>query len=119
MATLTNKATATYSLLGVNFSIDSNTVNFNQVVNVVTLTKSVNPTAGKSGDTVTFTITLLATAAILNAVVTDPLVGFTFVPGTVKIDGTTVAGADPNTGITVGGVGLNVTKTITFSVTVN
>lgn len=119
MATLTNKATTTYSLLGVNLSIDSNTVKFNKVENVVTLTKSVNPTAGKSGDTVTFTITLLATAAILNAVVTDTLVGFTFVPGTVKIDGVTQAGANPNTGITVGAVGLNITKNITFDCTVN
>ena len=119
MAVLTNKATATYSLLGVNLSIDSNTINFNQVVNVVTLTKSVNPTAGQSGDTVTFTITLLATAAILGTVVTDTLVGFTFVPGTVKIDGVAQAGANPNTGITIGGVGLNITKTITFDCTVN
>lgn len=38
MAVLTNKATASYSLLGVNLSIDSNTVNFNVVANVVTLT---------------------------------------------------------------------------------
>lgn len=119
MAVLTNKATATYTLLGVNLSIDSNTINFDQVVNVVTLTKSVNPTAGKSGDTITFTITLLATAAILGTVVTDTLVGFTFVPGTVKIDGVSQPAANPNTGITIGAVGLNVTKTITFDCTVN
>lgn len=119
MPTLTNKATATYSLLGVNLSIDSNIINFNQVVNVVTLTKSVSPTAGKSGDTVTFTINLVATAAILSTVVTDTLVGFTFVPGTVKIDGVTQAGANPNTGITIGAVGLNVTKVITFDATVD
>lgn len=119
MAVLTNKATATYSLLGVNLSIDSNTVNFDQVVNVVTLTKSVNPTAGKSGDTVTFTVTLLATAAILSTVVTDTLVGFTFVPGTVKIDGVVQPTANPNTGITMGAVALGINKTITFDCTVN
>lgn len=117
--TLTNKATVTYSLLGVNLSIDSNTINFNKVVNVVTATKSVNPTAGKSGDTVTFTITVVSTDVITTVVVTDALVGFTFVPGTVKIDGTTQASADPNTGITLGGMGINVTKTITFNATVN
>ena len=119
MAVLTNKARANYSLLGVNLSVDSNTINFDQVVNVVTLTKSANPTAGKSGDTVTFTITLLATAAISSTVVTDTLVGFTFVPGTVKIDGVSQPSANPNTGITVGAVGLNATKTITFDCTVD
>ena len=72
------------------------------VVNMVTLIKSSNSTAGKSSDTVTFTITLLATAAISSTVVTDTLVGFTFVPGTVKIDGIFQPSANPNTGITVG-----------------
>lgn len=121
MAVLTNKATATYNLLGVPLTIDSNTVNFTTVVNVVTLTKSCSPTAGKSGDTVTFTITALATAAITGAVITDNLTGsgFTFVAGSVKVDGTSVPAANPNTGITLGAVGLNITKTITFDVTVD
>lgn len=119
MPTLTNKATINYSLLGVNLSIDSNTVNFNQVVNVVTATKSVSPTAGKSGDTVLFTINVLSTAAITSCILTDVLSGFTFVSGSVKIDGVSQPSANPNTGITIGAIGLNVTSVVTFNATVN
>lgn len=120
MATITNKATTTYQLLGVNLSIDSNIVPFEVVSNVVTLTKSVVPTAGKSGDTVTFTITLLPTAAITTTVITDVLpVGLTFVTGSVKVDGVAQPSANPATGITIGAVGLNITKTVTFQATVD
>lgn len=121
MAVKTNKGTCTYTLLGVSLSIDSNIVNFDVVGNVVTLTKAMSPAAGKPGDTITVTFTLLATAAILNTVLTDdlPTLGFTFVPGSVKIDGVSVPAANPVTGINIGGVGLNVTKTIEFQCTVN
>lgn len=119
MPQITNKATVTYTLLGVNLSIDSNTVNFDKVVNVLTATKSVSPSAGKSGDTVLFTIDVLTTAAITGVVLTDVLTGFTFVSGSVKIDGVSQPSANPNTGINIGAVGIGITKTVTFNATVD
>lgn len=102
MATLENKATVSYYKEGVEFSIDSNTVEFNRVDNVMRLYKSVAPTRGKSGDQVTFSISAAATAPVTAAPLVDKLSGFTFVPGSVKIDNVPVTMADPNVGIDLG-----------------
>lgn len=98
MATLENKASVLYYKEGVNFSIDSNTVKFNRVDNVMNLYKWVSPTYGKPGDKVTFSISAAATAPV-SAMVTDKLSGFTFVPGSVIINNVPNTYANPDTGI--------------------
>lgn len=98
MATLENKATVFYYKEGMNFSIDSNTVEFNRVDNVMNVYKNVMPSRGKSGDKVTFSISAAASAPV-SAMVTDKLSGFTFVPGSVVINNVPNTYANPDTGI--------------------
>lgn len=124
MATLTNTASASYQLLGVPIVATPATATFEVVVNILNFTKTFNPIAGKSGDTVEVTLTVNNPVSVLNpitnVVVTDVLpTGLTFVTGSVKIDGTTNASAVPANGINLGSMNPNTTKIIKFNVTVD
>ena len=75
-------------------------------------TKVQTPTSGL----VLFTLTLSATAALQQATIVDDLssVGYSFVPGSVIVDGTPNPTADPSTGISLGAIPQNGSKTVTF-----
>lgn len=87
MPTLTNKATGEFIFDGSTIVSTSNTVNFNQTTNPLVMIKSVTPTSGVAGSTVTFTLTLNSTSQLANVKIIDILNGFTYVAGSVKING--------------------------------
>lgn len=120
---LTNKADATYKIQNSSFAGSSNTVNFEVITNLVTLTKTVTPTSGIQGDTVTFTIVLdntNTTNNAINVILIDNLTsqGFTFVSGSTKING--ISSTDsPITGINIGVITKNTSTTVTFQATIS
>lgn len=80
--------------------------------------KSANTVAAQVGDTVTYTATLNNTGRLpLTGVIFQDAVpgGFTFVPGTVTINGTADPAADPNIGFSVPDILGGNTMTVTFS----
>lgn len=112
---LTNTATATYKRQGQTFSVDASS-DFTVEATPVIFTKVQTPTSGPVGTIVLFTLTLSATAALQQASVTDDLdsVGYSFVPGSVIIDGVPSPGDDPAVGISLGAIPQNGSKTVTF-----
>lgn len=120
MATLTNKATGEYTYLGANITTKSNEVTFTSVKNQLSIVNSVTPTSGTQGDTVTFALTLTALVTLNDVNVTAPLTesGFTFVPGSVKINGIVQPGFDPNVGMLVNVLPAGAPIPVTFDATV-
>lgn len=123
MPVLSNQASVTYKNGLINFSATSNITLFNLLGATLTAVKTQTPASGVSGDTVTFTIVLTNTdiaLALTDVVLTDNLLsaGYTYVPGTCKINGTPTADS-PQTGITIGSMLALAVKTVTFNATVN
>lgn len=112
---LTNTATANYQSMGQPGSVQA-TSDFTVTAAPVIFTKTQTPTSGPSGTVVLFTLTLTATAALQQATIVDDLssVGYTFVPGSVIVDGTPEPTDDPATGISLGAIPQNGSKTVTF-----
>lgn len=120
MAILTNTANCTYSLLGIPLVAVPATANLDVVSDVVIFTKTFNPVAAKSGDTVAVNLSVNLPSSVLNpitsVVVRDTLpVGLTFVSGSVTLDGVAQPSADPAAGINVGTMNPNVTTLISFN----
>ena len=84
--------------------------------------KLVDKTSAVVGDTLTYTIRLdntAGTADATNLIFLDPPpAGTSFLPGSVLVDGVSVAG-DPSVGINVGTVAAGAVKTVQFKVVVN
>lgn len=120
MATLTNKATGKYTYLGANITTKSNEVTFTSVPDQLTIDKSLTPTSGTQGTLVTFTLTLTALVTLNNVTITDLLTaaGFTFVPGSVKINSIAQPGFDPNVGMLVNVLPAGAPIPVTFDATV-
>lgn len=112
---LTNTATANYQSMGQPGSIQA-TSDFTVTAAPVIFTKVQTPTSGPVGTVVLFTLTLTATSALQQATIVDDLasVGYTFVPGSVIVDGTPEPTDDPSTGISLGAIPQNGSKTVTF-----
>lgn len=119
MSTLTNEAEIKYKQGSKNFTKEA-TSTLNLLVDDTTITKTQNPIEGFQGDNVEFTITIKVVSPITNLVLTDDLnsVGYTFVNGSVSIDGVNQPAANPVTGINLGNLS-NVTKVIKFNGTIN
>lgn len=118
--TLTNTAKASYKYLSQDLS-ETATSTFEILPKPVKFTKSQTPTSGLIGTLVDFTLTLFTSAAIQNVNIIDDLLtaGYTFVVNSVKIDGISQPGSNPSTGISLGNLAPNTTKTVTFQGTVN
>jgi uncharacterized repeat protein (TIGR01451 family) len=113
---------------------DTSTLTTTITAAVIDLAKTSNPTAVNPGGTVTFTLTYrnTGTAPGTAAVVADPIpAGMTFVPGSIRLNGTTITdagdgdagdfgGTAPNrVTVNIGTVNPGDTGTITFQATVN
>lgn len=112
---LTNTATANYQSMGQPGSIQA-TSDFTVTAAPVIFTKVQTPTSGPVGTLVLFTLTLSATSALQQATIVDDLasVGYSFVSGSVIVDGTPNPTADPSVGISLGAIPQNGSKTVTF-----
>ncbi|SFD82091.1 conserved repeat domain-containing protein [Paenibacillus catalpae] len=103
-------------------SAASNTLTLPVSLPNVTAAKSVNVTDVAVGETLTYTsvITNNGAEAVTNVSLTDVLpAGTAFVPGSVTIDGTPHATANPATGIAVGTVAANSSATVTLQAAVS
>lgn len=122
MTQLKNKATVAYKELGSNLTKTSNEVVFDIIGNNLTVVKSQTPVIGPSGTTVNFTITLTNNGLnpITNITLTDALtsVGYTYVTGTLKINGVSTNG-DPNNGISIADMQSLAVTIVKFDATVN
>lgn len=119
----TNKATVTYIVDGNPLNSESNTTTFNQIVPSLKVTKTSTPLSGVKGTTISFTIEILnedPTLVASNITLTDALVaqGFTYVPGTLKREGVTVAGS-VDSGLSIGSLAAGSKATITFDAKAN
>ena len=83
--------------------------------------KSVSTTTANVGDIVTYTVQLTnkCTSPLINPFFRDPVpIGLEFIHGTVTVNGSTEAGADPNIGFDLPDIPGGTTTTITFQVRV-
>ncbi|MCM3749313.1 hypothetical protein M3223_18300 [Paenibacillus pasadenensis] len=125
--TLTNQASAsfTYTLPGggsFNGSAQSNTVSLPASSPNVTIAKSVNESYAAVGDVLTYTLNVQNTGAssITGVIISDPLPPeLTFQTGSVTINGSPAAGANPNTGINIGTIAAGGGAFIVFQAAVN
>lgn len=103
-------------------SATSNTVSFPVSAPNVGVVLSTTSTAVTLGDTIVYT-TIVTNSGIetINSVIyTDPApAGSSFIPGTVTINGSPAAGANPTAGINLGSIPSGGSVTITFSNAVN
>ncbi|WP_413379279.1 beta strand repeat-containing protein [Paenibacillus taichungensis] len=100
---------------------DSNVVVIPISADNVTVIKSANELQAIVGDIVTYTLVVQNNDAIdlTSVILTDPVApASVFVTDSVTIDGVSIPGADPDTGIAIGTITANGTVTITFQVTV-
>lgn len=117
-----NSSQVTFALGGQEFALNSNEVEVTILGNEVWLTKTANVNAVKQGDTLTYTITIENAGTLDNTdlVFTDQVPeGTTFVPSSVKIDGVTFAGYNPNNGFNLPDLKAGESTTVEFSVTVD
>lgn len=86
-----------------------------------TIVKSADTTNATVGDTVTYTATIANTGNIGAAVNYRDVIpaGTTFVPGSFRVNGTVISGANPATGVNIGALALGSTTNVTFQVLVN
>ncbi len=117
-AVITNQSSVSFtsgSFSATSFSNVVSTPVFQPVLSVAKSSSSANATVG---DTIVYTSVITNTGNFGAAVIlTDPIpAGTTFVPNSVIVNGNSLAGADPATGINVGIVVPGVPVTVTFSV---
>lgn len=114
--TLTNKAGVTYTDSTGSVS-ESAVSTFDVTASTVTFEKSQTPVTGPVGTIVTFTLTLKTEDKITDVVIVDDLAsaGYTFVSGSVSIDGVSSPSDDPQVGINLGSLSGGTSTTITFS----
>lgn len=104
------------------FEINSNEISIKVLHNDVSLLKTANTTAVKSGDEITYTITISNSGTILNTDLffQDQIPArTTFVEGSVKVDGTEQTSFNPNTGFSLKNLDANESIVVEFKVTVN
>lgn len=104
------------------FNLSSNELTISILSNDVTLFKTANTVAVKSGDVLTYTIAISNTGSLKNTELffTDQIPdGTTFVPDSVTIDNESKAGYNPTTGFNLNDLDVGDTITITFQVNVN
>lgn len=88
---------------------------------ILAIVKSANVANATVGNTVTYRLDITNSGNIgATTTVTDNIPsGSTFVPGSVTVNGTTVGGANPVSGFSVGTIAVGATTVVTFQVLVN
>lgn len=101
--------------------IPSNTVSTPVYTPIIGITKSSNRTTATVGSTVTYTLLVSNTGSIAATVTLADNIptGSTFIPGTFRVNGNVIAGANPPAGVPIGTVAVGATSTVTFDVQVN
>lgn len=124
---VTNHATITYTVNDPNrgpvtYSENTNEVSI-QIVSVrMTNVKSVDKGVAVSGETLHYTSVITNTGTVnkTNLTFIDPIpAGTTFVPGSVKINGTSYPAYNPNAGFALPDLAAGESVTVEFDVTVN
>lgn len=119
---ITNITKVNLTLDNKTFEIQSNELGLKIMDNDVTLFKSADTLAVKSGDIITYTIEISNSGTLTNTNVffKDPIPdGTTFVENSVKIDSAEQLGYNPSTGFSLKDLGPNETIMVEFKVTVN
>lgn len=114
--TLTNKAGVTYKDSTGSVS-NSSVSTFEVTASTVTFEKTQTPTTGPVGTIVTFTLVLKTDEKITDVIIVDDLSssGYSFVSGSVSIDGNSSPSDDPQTGINLGTLAGGTSTTVTFN----
>lgn len=119
---ITNKTKITITLDEKQYDIESNELLITILNNEISLLKTANTKAVKSGDVITYTITITNSGTILNTDMffTDPIPeGTTFVENSVKVNDALKEGVNPSTGFQLDDLDANQSIKIEFQVTVN
>jgi len=119
---ITNTTKITLTLDNKTFEIQSNELGLKIMDNDVTLFKSANTNAVKSGDTITYSVQISNSGTLTNTNLffSDPIPdGTTFVENSVKIDSEEQQGFNPATGFSLKDLGPNETILVEFKVTVD
>lgn len=104
------------------FTVLSNELSVKVLNNDVLLLKTANTSAVKSGDILTYTITITNSGTLKNTELffSDPIPeGTTFVSDSVTINGQEQAGFNPTTGFNLPDLDANETITVTFKVNIS
>lgn len=98
--------------------IPSNTVTTPIYAPKIGIVKSANTANGSVGSTVTYTLQVANTGNIgANVTITDNIPsGTSYVPNSFKVNGVTIPGANPVTGVNIGTVAAGGTSTVTFDI---
>lgn len=119
---ITDTSKLDFSLGSEPFSINSETLEMNVLVNDVYLLKEADKSAVKSGDIITYTITITNDGAYTNTDITftDTIPdSTTFVTGSVKIDDVEHSDYNPNDGFPLDDLNTNSSIKVVFKVQVN
>ncbi|SDT13835.1 conserved repeat domain-containing protein [Paenibacillaceae bacterium GAS479] len=101
-----NQASLTYDFIGNPVTTPSTPGGVTVLQPVIGLLKRASVTVASVGDTVNYSVTVTNTGNLAaNVTLTDPLNAFSsFVPGTVRINGTLTPAANPGAGIPLGSI---------------
>lgn len=124
---ISNQSDATYTFVTedgrqLSGTAISNSVTFPVSAPNVAVAKSTPSTVAAVGDTVTYTVTIQNNGieTVNNVLFSDPIpAGSSFVPGSVVVNGTTIATANPSSGIALASLAPSAVTTVSFSVIVN
>ncbi len=119
---ITSNTMVTLSADSKNFDIQSNEASVQILDNEITLTKTANTTAVKTGDEITYTISVSNQGTVVNTNVMfkDAIpTGTTFVENSVKIDGVEKDGYNPETGFELNNLNAGDTIEVEFKVKVD
>lgn len=115
--TITNSSTINFELDAKQFNIVSNVLSIDVLHNDISILKTADASVVKTGDILTYTITITNNGQLMNTNVKfiDQLPSdVEFVGNSVKIDGTTYADYDPNVGFALNDINANDTIIIEF-----
>lgn len=101
--------------------IPSNTVTTPIYAPKIAIVKSANTANGSVGSTVTYTLQVANSGNIAaNLTISDNIpAGTSFVANSFKVNGVTIVGANPVTGVNIGSVAAGGSSTVTFDVLIN
>ena len=121
-ALIFNYANVAYTANERNLNENTNTVNLVVVSNNLSIVKQVDKSVAVQGETLHYTRTLTNTGTVLKTNLTfkdDIPVGTTFVENSVKIDGLSYSGLNPQTGFSLNDLPVGASSVVEFDVTVN
>lgn len=119
---ITSSTTVNFSIDSAPFSIKSNEASVQILDNEITLSKSANTRVVKTGDEITYTILVSndGTVTNTNVMFKDAIPqGTTFVENSVKLDGETKEGYNPETGFELKNLNAGDSVSVEFRVKVN